>query len=461
PEFKNPADERVQYVKDSGNRVGLLARQLFPGGVDASPPDAFSYQQSVIKTRELIAQGASIIYEAAFQHEGVLCAVDILVNEGEAWRAYEVKGTGRVKPQHTDDAAFQYYVIRNSGIVLADIAIVYLNTQYIRRDALEAELLFKKQSILHEVIDLQNTVQQKITALKNVLKQPEPETDIGPHCSTPYDCDFTNYCHAHVPKIDSVFELAPQTAWKLYAGGYLHLDQIPRHYPLNYADAHQLAHYRSGEISVNQQALHNFLQGIQYPVYFLDFETVWPGVPEFNDTKPFQHIPFQFSLHVQHTADSVAEHYEFLGDGHTDPREALTAELMLRIGAAGTILCYNTTFEKLRLKELAQHYPEHANVLMDFSQRLTDLMTPFQKRWYYHPEFKGGYSIKTVLPILCPDLRYNKLPIQEGQMAGIVYAQLKLQDAHTAALQREHLLAYCKMDTWAMVRVLECLRKLK
>lgn len=459
PDLRNPVDERVQFIKDSGTLVGILAQQIFPGGVDASPKDTYSYQESVVKTQELIAQGETIIYEAVFQHQGVLCAIDMLVKEGAAWHAYEVKGSAGVKPQHVEDAAFQYYVMSNSNILLDDISIVHLDNQYIRNGELDVQQLFKKQSILKEVVELQSSVQRKIDQLKHTLTQPEPVTDIGPHCFTPYKCDFTNHCFAHLPKVDSIFDLGYQTAvWKLYAAGYLHLDHIPKDYKLSSHLALQVAQYHSGETFINREAVQKFLSGIQYPVYFLDFETVWPGVPEFDNTRPFQQIPFQFSLHVQRSANDPAEHYEFLGDGKTDPRKALMDNMLAHLGTEGTILCYNTTFEKTRIKELAVLFPQQAHRLLNLITRMADLMQPFQKQWFYHPEFKGSYSIKNVLPVLCPDLRYDTLTIREGDTASKVYTQLNMQDEDTAALQREHLLAYCKMDTLAMVRVLEVIR---
>lgn len=458
PELKNPVNERVQFVKDSGNAVGLLAQQLFPGGADASPADTYSYQESVIKTQELIAQGACVIYEAVFQYQGVLCALDMLVKEGNEWHAYEVKGTARVKEQHVQDAAFQYYVITHCGIPLEDISIVHLNNQYIRKGELDVQQLFKKQSILKEVVAEQSSVQRKIELLRHVLAQPQPETDIGPHCFSPYECDFTNHCFSHMPKVDSIFDLVRGPAWELYQQGYRHLDDIPPDYELNASASHQLAHYRSGEAFCDKQAIQDFLADIHYPVYFLDFETVWPGVPEFDGTRPFQQIPFQFSLHVQRSAGDPTEHYEFLGDGKADPRETLATEMIRLLGSSGSILCYNASFEKTRIKELAKLYPQYQTLLHALTSRVEDLMTPFQKRLYYHPEFKGRYSIKNVLPVLCPDLRYDTLAIQEGDTASKVYAQLKFQDDGTAAQQREHLLAYCKMDTLAMVKVLEWLR---
>lgn len=458
PDLKNPVDERVQYVKDSGTSVGVLAQQLFPGGIDASPADAYGYQEAVIKTQELIAAGTTIIYEAAFQYEGLLCVLDILVKENNGWKAYEVKGASGVKEQYVEDAAFQYYVITNTGLVLEDISIVHLNRAYVRMGELDVQKLFTIRSILPHAVNLQSSVQLRSDSLRLILKQSEPVADIGPHCTSPYDCDFTNHCWSHVPKVDSVFDLGARAAWKLYAEGYHHLDHIPAEYALSKTVQQQLDHYRSGEPFVDIKSIRSFLDNLIYPLYFFDFETVWPGVPEFDNASPFQQIPFQFSLHVQHTPDGETEHHEFLGDGKTDPREALTTELLLRCGTRGTILCYNASFEKQRIEQLAQLYPHHADALLALTQRLGDLMTPFQKRWYYHPEFKGSYSIKNVLPVLCPDLRYDALVVREGSMATIVYEQLKHQDADTAELQREHLLAYCKLDTLAMVRVLEVLK---
>lgn len=460
-DLKGPVDERVQFIKDSGTSTGILAQQLFPGGVDASPKDTYSYQESVRKTQELIAQGETIIYEAVFQYEGVLCALDMLVKEGSnGWHAYEVKGAGKVHDIYVNDAAFQYYVITNSGLALEDISIVHLNKKYVRQGELDVQQLFVKHSILKDVVKLQSSVQQKIYQLKQLLQQPEPVRDIGPHCDEPYPCDFIHHCWAHIPKVDSVFDLEPKAAWKLYAEGHVHLNQIPHDYPLNKAVAYQLAHYRSGEASIDKEALQHFIAGIHYPIYFLDFETFWPGVPAYDNCIPFQQIPFQFSLHVQRSATDAAEHYEFLGDGQRDPREGFMQALITLLGTEGTILCYNAVFERNRLQELAILFPQQAETLRGITSRITDLMKPFQKRWYYHPEFKGGHSLKTILPVLCPDLTYDTLTIQEGDTASKVYAQLRLHDEVTAALHRGQLLAYCKMDTLAMVRVLEALREL-
>lgn len=462
PDLRNAVDEQQQHIKDSGNLIGELARQLFPGGVDASPPDPYSYHLSVAKTKEYIDQGQHIIYEAAFQYEGVLCALDILVKQDVGWYAFEVKSTLSVKDQHVQDAALQYSVVTNCGLVLRDISIVHLNTHYVRKGELDVKQLFTCESILEEVLEQQAFVTTKALELKYMLTQQElPEIDIGPHCSAPYDCDFKDHCWSHIPRVDSIFDLARGPKWKLYAEGYRHLDDIPEDYDLSEKVAQQLAHYRSGDVLIDKENISEFLKPIQYPIYFFDFETIMPGIPEFDDSKPYQQIPFQFSLHVQRQKEEALEHYSFLGDGKNDPRSDMMVAMIKLLGKSGSILCYNMSFEKSRIKDLAKIYPQYERELLAINSRVIDLMIPFQKRWYYHPEFKGSYSIKSILPILIPDLRYDRLPIQEGGMASRVYAQLKFQDEDTAELQRQYLLDYCKMDTLAMVRILEYLTNMR
>jgi len=453
-ELRNPADEKQQAILNAGTNVGELARQLFKHGVDASPPDNYSYHIAVEKTKEHINRDVPIIYEAAFQYEGVLCALDILVKQGKYWYAFEVKSSTSVKDQHIQDAALQYFVVRNCGLPIEDISIIYLNNEYVRKGELDIKQLFATQSILTEVLEQQEAIVTKINELKALLAQREiPAADIGPHCQVPYACDFTDHCWAHMPKENSVFDLRRGPGWELYEAGYKHLDEIPADYEMSSKALAQLTYYRTGEIFTDKESITEFLRPLTYPLYFFDFETIMPGIPEFEDSRPYQQIPFQFSLHVQRQRDSELEHYEFLGDGLADPRPALMKRMIDLLGNAGSIICYNMSFEKSRIKELALFYPDYETELLAINARVVDLMIPFQKQWYYHPAFKGSYSIKAVLPVLVPELQYSDLDIQEGGTASLVYSQLKHQEAETIRLQREQLLAYCKLDTLAMVRI--------
>jgi hypothetical protein len=420
PGLKNPEDEMQQSIFAAGTNVGVLAHQLFPGGENAEPPTPYEYHLSVAKTEELIKSGAEIIYEAAFNFEGILCALDLLVKQDGQWHAFEVKGSTGVKPQHIMDAALQYYVITQCGLPLADISIVHLNNQYIRRGALNVQELFNKVSIKEEVLELQEFIGNKAIELKQVLHDKvEPMVEPGDHCYAPYECDFTNHC------------------WK-------GITEEAKDY---------------GNENLNKEAIDEFMAELVYPLYFFDFETVMPAVPEFDESRPYQQLPFQYSLHIQHSPEADLHHEYFLGNGITDPREDLIKTLLSHIGNEGSIVVWNKTFEDSRLKELGRDFPEYSEAIESIRTRLVDLMVPFRKKQYYHPEFQGSYSIKKVLPVLVPELKYTDLEVQDGGSASLMYAQLKDQDTETQTKHREGLLAYCEMDTLAMVKILEKISK--
>jgi hypothetical protein len=459
PELANPVEEAQEAIFQSGTDVGVLARDLFPGGKDASPSDTFSYQKSVQLTKELIDAGANVIYEACFQFDGVLCALDILVKKRGKWYAYEVKGSTSVKEQYLQDAALQYYVITQSGLPLQDFSIVHLNNEYIRQGDLNIQQLFTIESVNNEVTELQDFVKEKIAELKSLLtKKKEPVMDIGPHCSDPYGCNFTNHCWKDFPKVDNIFSLLYGPGWLLYNDGYKHLDEIPEDYPLQKRPAFQLKHYRSGETHIDAEAIGEFLQTIEYPLYFFDFETYMPAVPEFDYSRPYQQVPFQYSLHVLKSPNSKLEHYSFLGDGVNDPREKLIQGMLNLLGTKGSIIGWNVSFEKTRIKELAENFPKYGRRLLALNERMVDLMMPFKSRWYYHPEFQGSASIKNILPVLVSELSYEKLSIQEGGTASLVYTQLKNMDKQTAAGNMNDLLEYCHLDTLAMIKIWEKLQ---
>ncbi len=202
-------------------------------------------------------------------------------------------------------------------------------------------------------------------------------------------------------------------------------------------------------------ALKEFKQQVEYPIYYLDFETVMYGVPEFDESSPYQQIPFQYSIHVQKEKGSAHEHFEYLGDGVNDPRPKLIRQMLQHIDNTGSVMVYNATFEKTCIKKLAERFPEYAEELLAINERMVDLMTPFRMGWVEYPGFNGSYSIKAVLPVLVPELSYKNLDIQEGLTASFTYAQLKFQDEETQAEQRKQLLDYCCLDTFAMVKIFE------
>ena len=223
----------------------------------------------------------------------------------------------------------------------------------------------------------------------------------------------------------------------------------------------QVESHINSKTFINEEAVKDFVNEIKYPIYFMDFETFMPAVPLFNNSRPYQQIPFQYSLHYKKNKNSGLEHFEFLAEASGDPRLPFIKKLLNDTKEDGTILVYNKAFEITRLNEISRNFPEFNKEIDERINRIVDLMTPFQKRHYYTPEMKGSYSIKYVLPALVPEMNYNELEIKEGGTASIAFESLFYEtDLFKTEEIRKNLLEYCKMDTLAMVEILEKLKKL-
>lgn len=468
---KELRDERTaqqEALFERGTTVGELAQQLFPGGVDASPENYWEYDASVALTQKLIAEGQPVIYEAAFIHDGVLAALDILVKDGEGWKGYEVKSSGSVKPPNINDAALQYHVITGAGVALQDISIVHLNTKYVRQGGLDIQKLFTIESVLDEVLELQDEVRTKIPQLRAMLTLPQvPAIAIGEHCDDPYPCDFMGHCWKDVPQ-PSVFDLANIRAKKaaaLYHQGIVRFEDITEDIALNEGQRLQIKAHLSGKPFVDTAGIKAFLASLTYPLYYLDFETFNPAIPLYDQSRPYQRIPFQYSIHYKKSPDGELRHTEFLataspvGSPEADPRLQFIENLLSKTWKPGLILTYNDSFEIGVLRDLARDFPSYAADIKERLTRIRDLMTPFRNRLWYHPDQQGSYSIKAVLPALVPGLSYDHLPIAGGQDASLRFEQMIYDLASDHEEIRQNLLTYCKLDTLAMVRVVEKLEQ--
>jgi hypothetical protein len=463
-ELKDELSSQEEAIFSQGTRVGELAQDLFPGGVDCTPESYFDFQQAVLKTQEEIAKGTKIIYEAAFQFDGVLAALDILVNDDEGWKAYEVKSSTSVSDTYILDASIQYYVISNSGIDLKDISIVHINNQYVRKGEIDIHQLFTIKSVKDKVLRIQADLPAQIDRLKQVLQQKKvPVKDIGTHCSTPYACDFAGHCWKHIPK-NSVFDVArlfSDKKFELYQQGILHLKDIPKDFPLSEQQWMQIHAEQTQETIVKPALITGFLNKLNYPLYYLDFETFTSAIPLLDNSRPYQQLVFQYSLHIEQ-ADGSLEHREFLAecDG-SDPREKFVQQLIQDCGTFGDIIVYNIGFERGKVHELTHLFPQYQRELFAIMNRMVDLMLPFQNKWYYTPSMMGSYSIKKVLPALVPQLSYNDLEIKEGGTASSVFTSM-FTGVYKGDIEqtRKNLLAYCKLDTLAMVEIVIFLKKI-
>lgn len=459
--LRDPVSAQQQAIFNKGTDVGKIARGLFPGGIDASPSSPFKYSESVAKTRDCIRSGVKIIYEAAFQFQQVLVAVDILVKHEDGWRAYEVKSSTRISQTYIIDLSLQYYIIINSGIPLIGFSIVNINTDYLRKGKLELEKLFNKTDLIHEAISNTEFVKQKIQLAKDTLSQKKaPDIEIGEQCFFPYPCDFKGQCWQRIPE-NSVFEIAgisKADQFEMYHKGYKLINDVPDEYSLPEAAQLQVKCHKKSEIYVDVKNLKDFLNNLFYPLCFLDFETFMPAVPVFEHTKPYQHIPFQYSLHIKQTYNSTIEHKEFLAQAGADPRKDFLMNLLNDTKGRGDILVFNAMFEKSVLNALKADFPQFSVEIDERLSRIKDLMIPFQKRWYYNPAMKGSYSIKNVLPALAPGLHYDELTIGSGTVAMVAFEQLQTETDLLKIMElREGLLKYCEMDTFGMVKIHEVL----
>lgn len=418
PELRDEETEQQAAIFQAGTDIGMLARQLFQGGIDASPPTPFEYQKSVADTAAYIRRGANIIYEAAFQYDGILAAIDILVKKSSKWYAFEVKGTGGVKPPHIQDAALQYYVITRSGLELADISIVHLNTDYVRYGDLDISQLFKATSVVKEVRQLQSFIATKAAELKALLKTKKmPAIEVGDHCFKPYDCDFYGYCSRHLAEEEE-----------------------------------------AEEEYINKKAIKEFLAQLQYPLHFLDFETWMTAVPEQDGHWPFRQVPFQYSLHIQEKNRVEPVHRYYLAEGPHSSHQEFAESLVQSVEKKGTVLVYNKTFENTILNHLKEEFDHLTTRIEKIQSRMVDLMAPFRKN-YRLPAMQGSYSIKAVLPALVPELSYDNLVIGNGGDASAAFHNLKhLENEVEKQAIRKALLEYCGLDTLAMVRILEKLK---
>ena len=293
-----------------------------------------------------------------------------------------------------------------------------------------------------------------------MIESPDiPQVDIGNHCTDPYDCDFKGTCWKHIPEY-SVFDISrlnKDKKFDLYNQGVLTLHDIDlSQTDLNPNQVLQVKSEISGSTHIDIDEIRNFTSELNYPLYFLDFETIGPAVPIYEGSRPYQQLVFQYSLHIRETSTSEIEHREYLADPTEDPRIGFIEQLIQDCAKSGDILVFNISFERGKLNDLIESFPEYSNELRGIVNRLKDLMIPFQQKWYYTPEMRGSYSIKYVLPALVPELSYNDLDIKEGGTASNTFLSMVNGTFEGDVREtRKQLLEYCELDTYAMVKILE------
>jgi hypothetical protein len=447
-----------QAVFDTGHEVGRLATHLYPGGV-LIEEDHLQHEKAVQSTLSVIEdKNVPAIYEAAFVYDGIRVRVDILDRcDDGTWNLIEVKSSTSVKENYLPDVAVQRYVLKGSGLTIQRCGILHLNNQYVYDgNDLKIESLFSFSELTKQVGALEEKLPSMIAELEQMLSGKVPP-DILPSrmCNNPYGCEFWAHCTREKPEfwVMKLFGITQQKINELAELDIEDIRDIPGSFPLTKVQE------RIRDCVVNNEGytareLVTELNGVEYPVHFLDFETVSPAIPRYAGTRTYQALPFQWSDHIVYHDEQI-EHREYLCLADKDPREEFSRTLLEALGNQGTIFVY-TNYEKRVISELAEFLPEFRDPLVATLKRLKDLHA-LVKKHAYHPEFHGSFSLKSILPALVPSMRYEDLPIQDGRHASVEY--LRMLDDSTSPEEREKirqaLLGYCGYDTLGMVNIRE------
>ena len=450
-----------QAVLDTGSQVGDVAMGYYGPFVEI-PFDRNDFNGMAQRTKQLLDAGTPVICEATFAADGCLCMVDILRVEGDGVRVVEVKSSTHINDIYYHDMAFQTWLLQRCGLNVKSVGLMHLNNQYVRHGDLDLQQLFVVEDCTEEVFSMLGDVEPTVRALQRLADQPsEPDTAIGCQCKKPYECGYRGWCWRNLPS-PSVFDLNRMPLKKgleLKDEGVVSLeDALRAGVGLNPRQRVQAESEVDGASQVVDRAqVRRFLDGLSFPLYFLDFETFQPAIPPFDGVKPYQQIPTQYSLHVLRAPDAPLEHYEFLAEAGQDPRRAVAEHLVADIPAGVCTLAYNMGFEKGRIRELADAFPSLADHLLAINEGMDDLIRPFASGAYYARAMGGSNSIKAVLPALFPndpELDYHSLEgVHNGGEAMAVYADLASMPPEEAARTRENLLRYCELDTYAMVKI--------
>jgi hypothetical protein len=446
-------DAATQYIFDQGQQVGELAKKLYPDGIGVSQE---SFMGNILKTKELL-ELRKPLFEAGVMAGQLFSRTDILnpVNDDE-WDIIEVKSSTEVKNINIHDVSFQKLCWEEAGLKIRRCFLAYINNKYIKNGEINPEELFIVEDISEPVAFKSLSIQDRVEEMLDVINQVGPPAlDIGGHCSDPYDCPLIVRCWEGLPD-NNVFTLyyGGKKSCTLYDSGIVEIVNIPNGYKLSDKQRIQQSCLAGNNIHVDKDGINDFLGNLEYPLYYLDFETFNTAIPIYDGTRPYQNIPFQFSLHIQRTKDGELEHTWYLADGTGDPRPGLLEALQKYSGESGSIVAYNKSFEENVLKDLALSFHEYEEWINSVLPRFVDLIVPFRNFCYYNPIQQGSASLKKVLPAVT-GVSYDGMAIARGDNASLAYMEIAFGDVSDEKRQelRKNLLDYCGLDTEAMALI--------
>jgi len=482
-EVLTPPDPNKVAIFAKGHEVGDRACELFPGGKKIGYTKDYKAMEQL--TKQLLSEGVKDIYEATFKHDGVLALIDILhQKEDGSFEIYEVKSStwsssenNKKLPNYIQDASIQYYVLNGLGYDISDIFITLLNKDYIREDNLDIHKLFHSERVTKQVVDLQPQIPSTLESFRESIKdtENEPNIDIGSHCKSPYICDGYDYCWKTQRSIPdySVFNIlsrSPKKAHQLYSQGITAIEDIPDDFSMSDKQKFQVDIWKNKKTHIEKEKLREFIDTMHFPIFYFDFETISPPIPQFKGEWTYNKFPFQYSLDIEYE-DGKIVHKELLENPNTDGREHIARKITEQIPKDSCIVAFNSTFEKGVFEHLANLFPQYEEHLMNLHNNFVDIWDPFKPkfRYYVAPEMKGLDGIKTVLPVLVPHQKnaYKDLDlVKNGGDAMNIYEQLgeevdkKDSDSNKINRYRKSLKDYCALDTIGMVEIVKKLRQI-
>ncbi len=438
--------------------------------------------EAITQTKMLLSQGASYIAQAAFEANGFFAQADMVQFKGRKAEGqkgemhidiYEIKSSSSMqnigmedstqassKEEHETDLAFQYEVATLAGYTVDNTFLVELNKTYTRQGEIALSQLFSKNNVTANVLKLLPGIRESMHHAKTSAETTTPPNTCGCIYKPRKDqCPAFPFLHPEMTGY-TVHDLArigqsPKRLIEFVDQGIISINDIPHGFKLLDSHRDQIISWNENREIIHREEIERTFNDFQFPLYFLDYETYAPAIPVFEGTRPYQHIPFQYSLHILHENGSETEHREYLHLDNSNPIPALSAQLRSDIGNTGTVIVWHSTFENGRNKELAAAVPSLSEFLTGLNNRMFDLKDIIAKRMYVHKDFRGSASIKKVLPVLVPKLSYASLPINDGGKATSEWGRMvfELTDGTEKETIRQQLLDYCKLDTLAMVEI--------
>ena len=450
PQLATDSDDRRQVLLDMGKEINEIAHQYFPGGVLVAESHRHS-SAALEKTAALMADpSVTAIFEGAFQFEGTLVRVDVLERLDCTWRLIEVKAASRVKSVHLNDLAVQTHVLQGSGLELTGTFLMHVNRQYSYPGGdVDLQQLFALEDLTEVIRERLPDIPARLEQMRSMLGESQaPDIEPDSHCHSPYECPFWSHCTVSKPA-RWIYYLpgGKEVVRRLSQQGIETIDEIPPRVSLTH-----LQHRMRENVEWISPKLAEVLQSVRYPVHHLDFETMMPAIPLYAGTHPYQPIPIQWSNHTE-TKDGSLQHTAYLCTEQKDPREEIAMSMLASVGEEGSI-CVYSEYEHYIVKSLAEAVPHLRKDLLRVGERLWDLLLVLQTH-YYHPDFQGSFSIKSVLPALVPSLDYGDLEIKDGATASAMYYRMMFAVTDWVERQRvaSALYSYCARDTLGMVEL--------